>query len=209
MLLYIAKIFTCLDKKVLVIDLSAEGKLRYNIPYSKNLMTDNFISHQNIDFLLDQYGLDANENYKDSDYDVVIMDYGYNKEIVNDDPGLIYLVTDIERYSVEKLMSLVEKLKGKNEFVKIYRNLIDCKINEKYVDNLLKLPEESKVIAGYVFHLTDSDYKCTILSQHENSFKFKDVSKGYKKMFADIVEETFDIDAKVVGKAILKAEKGR
>lgn len=232
-LLFMARIFHALGKKVTVVDATDEQYLVYSIP---NYLNNKVITYENTDFYL---GCNTHENYEKipfEKYDIAFIDFGFNKSMTKccKSSDRIILITDLERHNVMRLRDFIsdfikkehshtdanEKQSDSSEiesreilnescsFTRIYRDIVDSKINVKYLDSLLDVSASINITSQYLIYLDDCDYRIRIESQYDDCFRFHKLSKVYKIMFSELIVEYMDIPRKDADKAIRVAEKG-
>lgn len=205
---YFSRILNNLDKKVVVVDASIEQTMNYCIP---DTYEDDYISYRNVDYYKNCINQDRFSDISYEDYDVILIDFGFNKQLLNElyDCKALFLVCDFQRHNVQNMKDFISSLEGESSIVRIYRDIVDSKINSKYVDSYLDIESCTQIIANYDFELEQCDYKCNLESQYNDIFKFKDLSKEYKDMFYDIISEFFQVEKKQILKAIKLAERGK
>ncbi|WP_156456346.1 hypothetical protein [Abyssisolibacter fermentans] len=204
---YLSRILSKLDKKVAVIDASIEQTMRYCIPQTYD---GNYVSYRSVDFYINCQAEKSFINVTFDDYDVILIDFGFNKSLLDKlyDCTGIFLISDFQRYNIQRIRAFTNDLKDESSIIRIYRDMVDSKIDSKYIDSYLNI-DNFEVIAKYEFELEPQDYKSNIEFQYNDIFKFKDLSKYYKDMLNDIISEYFQIEKKQILKAAKLAERGK
>ncbi|WP_114298753.1 hypothetical protein [Anaerobacterium chartisolvens] len=205
-ILYISRILFNMDMNIAVMDTSEQQLLKYSVPESIpiNLLT----SYRNVDFYI---GCCNKENYKKVDiskYNVIIINFGLNPAFVKElmSCSLRFAVTDLERSSVLRLKEYLEMLDCSYEFIRIYRDVVDSKIDKSYLDSLLDI---ATVVKEYYFYISEKELCCRLDSQYNDIFRFSGLPKEYSAMFKDILVDSLSFNRKDVEMAIKKAEKGK
>lgn len=204
---YFSRILIALNKEVVIVDATKEQYLQATIPEPINNVT----TYQGVDYVVNHYKMNQLSTLDYSQYDIALIDYGLNEEIHQDyiNCTIIFVVTDFERHNVLKLKNILNEFNQSIKVVKIYRDVILSKISCQYINHLLDIEVKAKVLAEYLFEFKEADYRCKLLCQYNNNFTFKKLTKEYKRMFADIVEELYDVRSRETIKAIKVAEEGK
>lgn len=208
MLHYLSRILKALNKKVVIIDASKEQLLKTTLPTREDSEEFTYLGVDCISYA--EKELCNLNNLKG--YDIALIDYGLNHEptFSGIDYSILFIVSDFERHHILSLKKMLTNFLNNNtNVVKIYRDVIDTKINKDYINHFLNIEEHAKVLAEYEFEFTQDDYMCKLLCQYDDIFSFKKLSKKYKEMFADIIEELYDIKFGQVMKVIKSAEVGK
>lgn len=225
-LLYFSRIALALGKTVSIVDATGEQFLNYSVP---NYLNNTVVSYRGIDVFLGCKGAENYEQLPLDKYDIVFIDYGFNSHLVKymRDCTAVILCTDFERYNVDRLRDYVKELaafnktnsqnkdgdthQGEDEkvyVIKVYRDIVKSKINEKYIDHYLELNTLVEVTLEYIFYFDELDYKSRIDSQYNDFFKFNKLTKSHRTMFVDILRGVLELKDKEVIKALKKAERG-
>ncbi len=206
---YFSRILLVLGKKVVVVDASKEQDLQFTLP---NCEGSTVVTSLGIDYLLHQDKMELLDQLSYSEYDIALIDYGFNNEVAYDYSSchILFLVTDFQKHHVMKLKELVAtSFSQELNVVKLYRDVVSSKIRSAYVNRVLGVEDKTKVLAEYIFELNEADYQCKLLSQYEELFRFSKLSKAYKGLFIDILDELFNLKKSQVARAIKRAEGGR
>ncbi|MCX7920453.1 MAG: hypothetical protein N3B21_00300 [Clostridia bacterium] len=205
---YLSRILNVIGKKLAVIDASEEQFLKFSVPSGDNCT--NITTYRGVDIYTDCSFQDNFAKVNLSKYEVVFINFGLNKALLKEfsDCDIHFIVTDMERHNVLRLKDTVSKLDKKLEAIRIYRDVVDSKIDKRYMDSLL----ENVMVnykAEYFFNLDDSELACRIDSQYNDIFKFNKLPKEFKVMFSEVLTELLGLDKKTVSNAIKKAERGK
>lgn len=121
LIIYIAKILTELNQRVLVIDSTVTQKARYTVPAiepSKCYVTN----YEGMDVAVGFHSLDLIERYQmndlSCDYDIVLIDIDStqsfkNFEMLNAEKN--YFVTAFDNYSLKRGLEIIENIRAKNK----------------------------------------------------------------------------------------------
>lgn len=178
-ILYLSRILTGLNKRVLIQDLSDTKALSYCIHGSSEELED-IITYHNADF--------ANINeLQNMVYDFILVDFGLCLE--HPDIGNcseIWILTDPQIHHVLALKAL--KLKKEQKRILIIKDLVHGKISTKYIMKEL----EEVGIAGdpYKIYWDQDDWKFAINCQYNNLSFFEKLSLEYLDLFAEQLEES-------------------
>lgn len=200
---YFSRILKVLDKRVAIVDASNDSYLYHSIPQ----LEEEFVTYRDVDIYITKDGLEAATT---GDYDVLIIDYGFNS-LDNDFQAceIKLLVTDLQKHNISRVKDVLDSTSNKPQIIRIYRDLVGGKINPRYIDNYLNLEEKAEVIAEYDFYLDEDAYKCNIQCQYDDIISFKKLPKEYKSMFKELLGQYFSLDNKSITKAIKQAEGGK
>lgn len=206
-LYYFANILTRLNKRVLVIDASHEQTFKYSIP---NMMSDEETNFRGIQYVFDKRTIDTLSKIDYMPYDIVLIDYGFNSEVREDwyQCNIMFVITDYQKHHLIKLKQLLEYKIDNIKFVKIYRDVVNCKINKKYTNYFLNIEDQAEVLEEYVLDLTEQDKVNQLLFQHDLFFSYKKLSKSYKNLFVDIISEFYTFKEQDIKRGIHHIEEG-
>lgn len=215
LLLYLARIATAAGKRVAIVDAASEDIWSYSVPV---YMDKKLVTYNDTDIYLSCNTKGSLGDVDLGKYDMVFFDFGFNKDMVEYasqcDAGI--LISDIERNHVLRLreyikaftLALESEDKPKMDVIKIYRDVVDSKINTKYTDTLLDIGDKLNIAMEYIVGFDSVDYRCRIESQYNDNIKFNKITKDLKSMFVDILESCTQIDRKSLLNAMKKAERG-
>lgn len=220
LILYLAKIIAFAGKKVAIVDACEEDVWKYNVPV---YLDSKIITYHDIDIYLDCKTSRDNMKLDLSNYDIVFFDYGFNKDLLQyaKECDALIIVSTIEKHIIMKLRECLKAItvtngetegigiQGKKiDAIKIYRDVVLCKIGPKYVDNLLDIDDRVNIVMEYILGFDEISYKCRIENQYNDYIKFNKLPKTFKAMLADIVKACTDLNDKNIKKALNKAERG-
>lgn len=217
LLLYIAKILTTLNKKVLVIDATINQKARYVVPVinpTKTYVTE----YEEIDIAVGFSKLIEIKQYlgiseeKELDYDYALIDVDSidcfdSFELAQTSKN--YFVTSFDAYSLKKGLEVLSGLQSTVNLTKILYSEQILKEEDDYL-NFLSLGY--KVIWNeYRIYFPIENGDLTVI--HENQriakIKFKKLSIQYKDSLAYIAEEILEsVSESNIRRVIKMIEKG-
>ena len=200
LIVYIAKVLTELEKKVLVIDATAKQKARYIIP-TINPTVMYVTEYEEIDIAvgftnledIEKY-LGVNENQK-LEYDYILIDID-NIKAFNDfgleEAPKNYFVTSFDAYSLKKGLEILMEMKNPISLTKILFSKEMIKEEDDYL-NFLSLGY--KVIWNeyrVYFPIENGDLNVIYENQRVAKIRFKKLSVQYKDSLAYIVGEILE-----------------
>ena len=195
LIIYIARVYKQLGKKVLIVDNSTLQSLSHCIT---GLIETN--DGNPIDF----GGITAVKRLKDllSGFDFIIVYTGRHSHPIIEYATDIYLVTDYQKHNIEQLLST--PLDDDDEPVTIFRDRVTSKITPETVLSILS---SHGFNTQKVYHLDDSteDLASKVLCQYNHFDHFKKVSRSITQFITDVV--SLDFDEKEVTKALKQAAR--
>ncbi len=205
-ILYLSRILFNMDMSVAVVDASEQQLMKYSVPVPDP--RSHITTYRNVDIYLGCCNEDAYKKIDMGKYDAVIISMGLNPVFIRElsSYSLSFAVTDMERPNVLKLRDYLSVLDCSYEFIRIYRDVVDSKIDKSYLDSLLDI---ATVAGEYYFYLSEKELCCRLDSQYNDIFRFSILPKEYRAMFKDIIVNSFGFSRKDTETAIKKAEKGR
>lgn len=200
LIIYIAKIFTCLGKKVLVVDATSIQKARYVIPVinpSRTYVTE----YEEIDIAVGFKDLDDIKRYlgipedQDIGYDFVFVDTDSENGINNfklEESVKNYFVTSFDAYSLKKGLEALIGLKNVMSLNKILFSK-EMSIEENEYLNFLSLGykivwNENKIY----FPIENGDLSVIYENQRVAKIRFKNLSVEYKDQLEYISEQILE-----------------
>lgn len=205
---YLSSVFKTMGKTVLVMDASNEQHLRSTLPEP----VDNEVTYRGVDFFLNQHTLEGLVKMDYKAYDICLIDYGLNQELSQDFAtcDIIFVVSDYEKHHILALKGMIATAFDPSiNVVHIFRDVFQTKINLKYIHYLLDTEAYAKVIAEYVLDFNEADYRCRLSCQYHEVLKFTHLTKAYKQLFADILEELYQIKRQQAMKLIKVAGRSQ
>lgn len=194
LIIYIAKILTELQKRVLVIDTTILQKARYIIPCiapTKFYVTE----YEQIDVAVGFGNIQALNQYLgniENEYDIVLIDVdSYDKfdefELANSDK--IYFVTAFDSFSLKKGIEIIGTMRQKVKMKKVLFESSYSEENDEYL-NLLSLTypiiwDKEKIY----FPFEQGDLTAIIENQRVTKIKFKNLTEDYRQGLFEISKE--------------------
>ncbi len=206
-ILYLSRIFYVLGERVAIIDQSSQEALRHSIP--TGVYTQDIIDYRGVDVFLncENTSLEGLPLY---DYSVLLIDLGINKMALEsiDELKALFIVTDCSRHHTVPLSICLGLIKNRPDSIRIIRDLVNSKINSRYIDSIIQSSQHTNIIAKYEFGLNEKEYECRIKSQYDDIFRFTNITKDFEEMLIDCITELYGADKNNVLKAFKKAQKG-
>lgn len=217
LIVYIAKILTTLNKRVLVVDSTTNQKARYVVPVI-NPTTAYVTEYEEIDIAvgfsneedIKRYlGLSEEQNLE---YDIMLIDTDNIEGFQNFNLAQAkknYFVTSFDVYSLKKGLEILVSLKEATSLTKILFSKDMLKEEDDYL-NFLSLGykivwNENRIY----FPVENGDLSVIYENQRVAKIKFKKLSIQYKDSLAYIAEEILgDVSETTIRKAIKLIEKG-
>lgn len=193
LILYVAKILTDMNKKVLVVDTTITQKARYIVPCiapSKCYVTE----YENIDVAVGFNDLEGIQRYigEELKYDIVILDIddnNYFKKFEMTKANKNYFVTGFDSYSLKKGLEIIGKMDDKLLMTKVLFSHEMLEEEDDYLNFLsfyYSVRWENKKI---YFPLETGDGSAIIENQRIARIRFKNLSDMYKEGLLDITED--------------------
>lgn len=217
LILYIAKILTTLDNKVLVVDSTINQKARYVVP-TINPALKYVTEFEEIDIAVGFNNIQDIKNYlglsegQEMEYDIILIDIDNTEsfeEFELENAQKNYFVTSFDNYSLKKGLEVLSNLKDVVSLTKVLFTKEMLKEEDDYL-NFLSLGY--KVIWNeyrIYFPIENGDLSVIYENQRVAKIKFKKLSVQYKDGLAYISEEILgDTSESRVRKAIKAIEKG-
>lgn len=217
LIIYIAKILTTLDKKVLIIDSTVNQKARYVVPVinptsmyvTEYEEIDIAVGFDKIEDIKKYLGLSENQELE---YDIVLVDTdnieGFNNFSLQE-AQKNYFVTSFDVYSLKKGL---EVLNGLQDVVSLTKILFSKEMLKEEDDYLNFLSLGYKIIWNeyrIYFPIENGDLNVIYENQRVAKVKFRKLSIQYKDGLAYLAEEILgDTSETRVRKAIKFIEKG-
>lgn len=217
LIVYVAKILTTLNKKVLVVDATVNQKARYIVPTispAATYVTD----FEDIDIAVGFSNLEGIKNYlgiaedQEWEYDILLVDTdniaGF-QAFQLEEAQKNYFVTSFDNYSLKKGLETLIELKEPISLTKVLFSKEMLKEEDDYL-NFLSLGH--KVIWNeyrIYFPIENGDLNVIYENQRVAKIKFKKLSVQYKDGLAYLAEEILaDASESNIRKAIKIIEKG-
>lgn len=217
LILYVAKILTTLDKKVIVIDSTINQKARYIVPVI-NPTTKYVTEFEEIDIAVGFSNIQDIKNYlglsegQELEYDIALIDVDNIDGFTNfnlKEAQKNYFVTSFDNYSLKKGL---EVLSGLQDVVSLTKVLFSKEMLKEEDDYLNFLSLGYKVVWNeyrIYFPIENGDLSVIYENQRVAKIKFRKLSIQYKDGLAYLSEEILgDVSETRVRKAIKFIEKG-
>ena len=218
LLLYLAKIFTTMGKKVLIIDTTILQKAKYIVPVispAKAYVT----SYEDIDIAVGLYNYSSIKSYLGLPehavltYDYIFIDVDSIEEMRNfniSETNKKYFVTGFDSYSLKRGLEI---LAGLGETLELKKVLFSKNISyeEEEYFNYLALGTKVKWDDETIyFPLEQGDQGVIIENQMVQKIKFKKLTELYKESLLYIANELVEYKADVMNlkRAFKQLEKG-
>ena len=194
LMLYISKVLTELEKKILIIDTTITQKARYVVPAiapSKSYITE----YEKIDVAVGFNSMEDIKNYQGNeklDYDYVLIDIDSSTffekfDMINANKN--YFVTGFDNYSLKKGLEIIGKLDDKILMTKVlfsqemlaeeddYLNFLSFYYSIRWEDNKIYFPCDT------------NDLSAQIENQRISRIRFKNLSETYKDGLFSLAED--------------------
>lgn len=193
MMLYVAKMITISDKKVLIVDSTKEQISRYIVP-TINPTVSYITNYENIDVAIGFRNLKEIQEYlsEELDYDFILIDVDdiqafENYELENAFKN--YFVTSFNLFSIKKGLEIIGNLHTPIELTKILFSKEILDEENEYLD-FLSLGYKVKWNDYRIyFPLEKGDESAIIDNQRLSRIKFKNLTSQYKESLMYITEE--------------------
>lgn len=217
LIIYVAKILTTLNKKVLVIDATTIQKARYVVPAINPTITyvteyegiDIAVGFQNIQDIKRYLGISEKQELE---YDIVLIDTDNIESFKSfklEESFKNYFVTSFDAYSLKKGLEI---LNGLDTVINLTKVLFSEEMLKEEDDYLNFLSLGYKIVWNeyrIYFPIENGDLSVIYENQKIAKIKFKKLSVQYKDGLAYISEEILgDVSEFSVRKAIKTIEKG-
>lgn len=196
-IIYVAKMLTLADKKVLVADTTTLQKARYVVP-NINPTISYITEYENIDIAVGFYSLEdimdylAKNNEQEIEYDYVLVDIDSYNAITNfgiSNETKNYFVTSFDTYSIKRGLETIQQLKEPLELTKIIFSKEVLKSEDEYLEYLALgykvLWNDYKIY----FPLEQGDQTAIINNQRVSKIKFGNLTSQYKDSLTFIAED--------------------
>ena len=198
MLIYIAKLLTLLNKKVLIVDTTVLKKSRYIVPtmvQEKKYITN----YEGIDFAIGFENFETLVQYQEQttgqiiNYDIVLFDIdraiAYKQfRITAEDRH--YLVTSFDVYNIKRAVQVLAHIEKEAVVTKIYytKNMLQEEDNYlTYLSSKLNIKWDQKNFVYFPFE-TD-DLNAIYINQRTGRIQMKGLSKTYIDSILYLVEQ--------------------
>lgn len=217
LIIYIAKIITTLEKKVLVVDATTNQKARYVVP-TINPTVKYVTEFEDIDIAVGFSNIEEIKKYlgltqeQEMEYDIVLVDTdnmdGFEKFELQE-AQKNYFVTSFDNYSLKKGL---EVLNGLQNVISLTKVLFSRDILKEEDDYLNFLSLGYKIVWNeyrIYFPIENGDLSIIYENQRVAKVKLKKLSVTYKDGLAYLTNEILgDISEMKVRRAIKNIERG-
>lgn len=213
-IIYIAKIITNMQKKVLVVDSTVTQKTRYIVPTMK-AQKQYITTFENVDIAIGFENINQIKEYLklsggSFEYDYVLIDIdsyrGYfYYQIQADDKK--YFITSFDLYCLRRGLQVFKKIEEPVEVTKVLFTKDMAPDEEKYLNFLAKglKVKWSKEILYFPFDLTDQN--AIFANQRSGRIQLRGLSLQYVDGISFMTEEITGENQKVVQKAVKTIER--
>ena len=213
-ILYLAKIITSVEKRVLVVDTTTNQKAKYVVPAITP--TVSYVTEfEEIDVAVGFENFNAIKGYlgipdeKELDYDYILLDIDNNKALENFEIAPIgnnYFVTSFDAYSLKKGLEIFNSVKEPYKYSKEILKEEDDYLN--FLSLGLKIVwNESRIYLP----LENGDQSVITENQRLAKIKIKQLSQQYKESLLYVAEEILnDVNGSQIRRAmrIIERDKG-
>lgn len=196
-IIYVAKMLTLAEKRVLIVDTTTLQKARYVVP-NINPTVSYITEYEEIDIAVGFYSLDsiidylAKNNEQEMGYDYVLVDIDSYSAIENfgiDNTTKNYFVTSFDAYSIKRGLETLLELREPLPLTKIIFSKEILKSENDYLDYLALgykiMWNEYKIY----FPLEQGDQTAIIDNQRVAKIKFGNLTNQYKDSLTFIAED--------------------
>lgn len=217
LLLYVSKLLTQAEQKVLLVDATREQYYSYAVPkidaeYKITEFEGFDVAHGlfNYDLLEDYFHTNQEKLHS---YDAVIIDtdraedIGHWSEIEHH-----LLVSTYDKPTIEKNVHLVRSLFATRDsselrMLKVIVQEVACAITEEYIESTLTEFPIQWTEPSYPVYFDETDYAVKIDNQFNYRLNIKPLSKDYKVTIMELAQLISGLPDGVVKKALKLAEK--
>ena len=200
LIIYLSKILSNLNKKVIVLDHSEARGLFYTIPLPKGIdVVKEPITFRHVDFSVMPLTDKILEQYDD-----VLVSYGFNMPENMVFSKAVY-VTDLYLHNIVRVNKILTDICMNSLLV---RNIVDVKYDTDMIMEHTGFKIDKSEI-DFIAH-DENDVANAIMCQHNKSFRFMNISGDVKKYLIKEVRKLYpNIDNKRINAAYLEARKGK
>ena len=216
-ILYVAKMLTALNNKVLIVDSTVNQKAKYIVPVinpTKSYITE----FEGIDVAVGFYSFEQINNYllnpeeTQLGYDIILLDIDSAEAFENFvmyDAELNYFVTSFDLFSLKKGLEILSGLRTEVEMIKILFSKTMSKEEDDYL-NFLSMTFKIKWNEDKIyFPFEMGDQTVIISNQRVSKIKYKNLTQQYKDGILIITSQITKIDnLNELRKTLKSIEKG-
>jgi hypothetical protein len=203
-ILYLSRILQRLGKKVLIIDYSECGSIKYGMPSIDGLDSRrDIITYRKVDYTSKKIDIKEAE-----DYDDIIISCGFNTPLDLSSCSHIVCVSDLFRFNQERLAALyrviISSVKERSSL--LIRNMIYSRTSGILCDSLTEAFDNCKV--SFLYN-DERDYENSLKCSFGGIIRFFKISKYLKSyLIKEIISLYPDTDMKKLRKVVKRAAKG-
>lgn len=214
MILYMAKLLTIANKKVIVIDTTALQKSRYIVP-TMQALRKYITTFQGVDVAIGFENLEdikeyQKENGQVEEYDFALIDIdsarGYNNfEMSASDKH--YFVTSFDMYCLKRGLQVFKNFKFPVRVTKVYFSKEMFASEDEYLNYLssgLRIKWNNEIV---FFPFETSDLNTIYANQRSSRIRIKGLSMQYMDSLSFIIEDFSGIQERIIKKAVKILEK--
>ena len=214
MILYMAKILTIANKKVIVVDTTALQKARYIVP-SMQALKKYITTFQGVDVAIGFENFEDIKEYQKAndqveEYDFALIDIdsgrGYNNfEIVSTDKH--YFVTSFDMYCLKRGLQVFKTLKFPVRVTKVYFSKEMFASEDEYLNFLsagLRVKWNNEIV---FFPFETSELNTIYANQRSSRIRIKGLSMQYMDSLSFIIEDFSGMQERIIKKAVKILEK--
>lgn len=196
LILYLSRILTNLNKKVLIVDRATNDKtLKASIAVPINTSLE-VVDYRGVDYTA------TYENNRMQKYDIILIYFDSYKDEMNDCEHVI-LITDLLEIRIKQFNE--SNLKANP--ILIVRDGINSRIKEDYIASRLESRIGAKCV--YSIYQDNYDYKLKLDCYYNNIIKFRKLSKDFKEVLINLSEVIAKEQRSVIKSAYHRAERGK
>lgn len=216
-LIYLAKVLTVLNNRVLIIDSSLMQKAKYIVPAiqpTKSYITE----YEKIDVAVGFTGIEQLKGYlgllaeQELEYDIILLDIDSIETLDNfytKENYINFFATAFDSYSLKKGLEILSALNEKMPLTKLIFSKNIVKEEDAYLNYLSQncpiIWNQEKI---YILQ-TESDKEYIIENQRVAKIKFKNLSSGFRDGIANVVSAILpDVKTNEIIKAFKSIDKG-
>ncbi len=210
LILFVAKVITTFDKKVLIIDATSNQKARYIVP-TVNPSSSYITNFENIDVSVGLYSMDNVCHYlgvndkSQLKYDYVLIDMDhpnmFSRFKISPD-NLNYFVTAFDMFSLKKGIEILSGIPIPLNLTKILFSNNTLEEDDEYLNYLTLGLRVQWAEQRVYFPLDNLDRERIIENEKSQSITLKNISKEYKNALAFITKTILECTDGEVKKAI-------
>lgn len=203
-ILYLSSILQKLGKRVLIIDYSESGSLRYSIPSPKGLeVSRDIITYRKVDYTSKEFNIaEAGE------YDDILIAFGFKAPPDVSACNHIVYVSDLFTFNQERLAEFCRGVIASENTGKslLIRNVVYNRMSGIISEGLAE--QFDNIVRSYHYY-DERDYENSLNCNLNGTVRFSGISKCLRTYLkCEIISLYPNIGKKTLCKAVKKAEKG-